>query len=403
MPIAQCFSPDIPALMIDPFDEEVLRNPEPYYASLREAGPIVVIEKYGILASGRHKETQEIFADATRFVSSRGIGLSDFKVEKPWRQPSIILEADPPEHTRARLVMTRTLSPHAVVVLKEKFEEEAELLINRLIEKHEFDAVRDLAEAFPLRVFPDAVGIAGEGREALLAYGRMVFNAVGPDNAVRRRAFANAASIVAWIERHCARSAISSNGFAATIYAAAETGELTEQEAGLLVRSLLSAGIDTTVAALGSAMFCFATNPDQYAVLRGDPQLARQAFDEVLRFTSPVHSFFRTANQNTEVSGIPITEGSKILCVLGSANRDPAKWPDASKFDIARKPTGHLAFGTGIHSCVGQAVARLEAEAVLTSLATKVETIQLTDDAVWRPGNSVRALKRLPLRVTRRA
>ena len=287
MTIAQRFSPDIPVLTIDPFDEAVLRDPEPYYAKLREAGPLVNVEKYGILACGRFKETQEIFADWTRFVSSRGVGLSDFKAEKPWRQPSIILEADPPKHSRTRNVMARAMSPHAVARLKDRFSEEAESLIDRLLEKREFDAVRDLAEAFPLKVFPDAVGIASEGRENLLAYGNMVFNAVGPDNPVRRKAFANAPAIAAWIAQHCDRKAITSDGFAATIYAAADSGELTEQEAGLLVRSLLSAGVDTTVAGLGSAMFCFATNPDQYALLRDNPQLARQAFEEVLRFTSP--------------------------------------------------------------------------------------------------------------------
>ena len=402
MTIAQRFSPDIPVLTIDPFDEAVLRNPEPYYAKLREAGPLVNVEKYGILACGRFKETREIFADWSRFVSSRGVGLSDFKVEKPWRQPSIILEADPPQHSRTRTVMARAMSPRAVARLKDRFSEEAELLIDRLLEKREFDAVRDLAEAFPLKVFPDAVGIASEGRENLLAYGNMVFNALGPDNPVRREAFANAPAIAAWIAQHCDRKAITSDGFAATIYAAADSGELTEQEAGLLVRSLLSAGVDTTVTGLGSAMFCFATNPDQYALLRDNPQLARQAFEEVLRFTSPVHSFCRTANRDTEVSGLPIPEGAKILCVLGSANLDPEKWPNAGKFDIERKPTGHLAFGTGIHGCVGQSVARQEAEAVLTAVARKVEAIELAADPVWRPGNSIHALDRLPLRITPR-
>jgi 4-methoxybenzoate monooxygenase (O-demethylating) len=402
MTIGQHFSADIPVLTIDPFDEAVLRNPEPYYARLRAAGPLVNVEKYEILACGRFKETQEIFADWTRFVSWRGVGLSDFKVEKPWRPPSIILEADPPEHSRTRAVMARAMSPRAVARLQDRFSEEALSLIDRLLEMREFDAVRDLAEAFPLKVFPDAVGIASEGRENLLAYGHMVFNALGPDNPVRREAFANAPAIAAWIAQHCDRKAITSDGFAATIYAAADSGEVTEQEAGLLVRSLLSAGVDTTVTALGSAMFCFATNPNQYALLRDHPQLARQAFEEVLRFTSPVHSFCRTANRDTEVSGLPIPEGAKILCVLGSANLDPEKWPNAGQFDIGRKPTGHLAFGTGIHGCVGQSVARQEAEAVLAVLARKVEAIELAADPMWRPGNSLHALDRLPLRITPR-
>src|SRR5688572_14778178 len=271
MAIARPFSPDIPVLTIDPFDEDVLRHPEPYYARLREAGPLAHVEKHSILACGRYKETQEIFADSKRFVSSRGVGLSDFKSEQPWRRPSIILEADPPEHTRTRAAMARAMSPHAVARLRERFRDEAGVLIDALLEKRDIDAVKDLAETFPLTVFPDAVGIAGEGPETLLAYGSMVFNALGPDNPVRRRAFADATSVVAWIEQRCARAAITPGGFAATIYAAADVGELSEQEAGLLVRSLLSAGVDTTVAALGSALFCLATNPGQYALLRHDP------------------------------------------------------------------------------------------------------------------------------------
>jgi cytochrome P450 len=107
-------------------------------------------------------------------------------------------------------------------------------------------------------------------------------------------------------------------------------------------------------------------------------------------------------NQDTEVSGLPIPEGAKILCVLGSANLDPEKWPNAGKFDIERKPTGHLAFGTGIHGCVGQSVARQEAEAVLTAVARKIEAIELAAEPVWRPGNSMNALDRLPLRITPR-
>src|SRR5262245_32195469 len=184
MATIRTFSPDIPVLPIDPYDEEVLRNPLPYYAKLREAGPLVSIEKYGILACGRFKETQEIFADSTRFVSSRGVGLSDFKVEPPWRRPSIILEADPPEHARTRAVMARAMSSRAMSLLKERLRAEAESLIDSLLEKRQFDAVRDLAEGFPLKVFPDAVGIASEGREMLLAYGNLVFNALGPDNSL---------------------------------------------------------------------------------------------------------------------------------------------------------------------------------------------------------------------------
>jgi len=395
-------APDIPAWDIDPYAPDVLRDPEPYYAELRDRGPLVWLSRYGIFAAGRHREVQEVFSDWERFVSSRGVGLSDFRTEKPWRPPSIVLEVDPPAHTRTRAVITRALSPRAVGRLKAAFQAEADALVDRLLARDTddrgFDAVPDLAEAFPLKVFPDAVGIAAEEREMLLVYGAMVFNALGPDNAIRREAMSRAAEVTAWIGGRCRREAITGDGFAATIYAAADAGEIDEGEAGLLVRSMLSAGVDTTVNGLASALWCLSRNPGQYALLRADPTLARPCFEEVLRRTSPVHSFCRTANQDTRVSGVAVAEGSKILCVLAAANLDPDHWPDADRFDIRRRPVGHVAFGTGIHGCVGQAVARQEAEAVLSAIARKVAAIEPAGAPVWRPNNAVRGLQSLPIR-----
>ena len=396
------FAPEIPILDLDPFNEEVLRAPEAYYEALRAAGPIVHLSRYGVLACGRYPETQEIFSDWNRFVSSRGVGVSDFKLEKPWRPPSIILEVDPPDHTRTRTVMTKAMSPKAISALKEGFRIEAERLVERLLDIREFDAVAELSEKFPLSVFPKAVGLSDPDRDMLLGYGSLVFNALGPENDLRRNAFKNAAEINAWIAAHCERDALAPGGFGDTIYQAADNGDLTEQEAGMLVRSLLSAGVDTTVAGIGAAVFCFATNPDQYTDLVENPALARQAFEEVLRYVSPVHAFFRTANSDTEVSGIAIPDGAKIHCCLGAANLDPEKWPEPGKFDIRRRPVGHLAFGTGVHGCVGQTVARQEAEAVLSALAARVGAIELAGQPVWRPNNALRSLDSLPVRLSPR-
>lgn len=383
----------------DFFDEAVLAQPEPFYAELRERGPLVRLTRYDVLAVGRYAETYTIFSDWKRFVSSRGVGLTDFKKEKPWRQPSIVLEVDPPEHTRTRTVINRALSPRAVNALKESFRAEAEALVDRLLQVGTFDAIPEFAEAFPLKVFPDAVGISPEGRENLLLYGSMVFNALGPDNGPRRESMAHAAFVVPWINQRCARDAITADGFAATIYEAVGTGELTEAEAGMLVRSLLSAGVDTTVTGIGSALWCFATNPGEYAKLRADASLVKPAFEETLRYTSPVSAFCRTANQDTEVSGLRIREGEKILCMLGAANLDEAKWPEAHRFKVDRKPTGHLAFGVGIHGCVGQTVARAEVEAVIAALRERVGSIELAGEAVWQPNNSMHLLKSLPITI----
>ena len=158
---------------------------------------------------------------------------------------------------------------------------------------------------------------------------------------------------------------------------------------------MLSAGVDTTVAALGNAICCLAANPGEFERLKADPSLARPAFEETLRYTSPVHTFCRTASVDTEVGGIEISTGTKILCVLAAANLDEDHWPDAGRFDITRRPTGHLALGVGIHNCVGQNVARAEGEAVLAALAAKVDSIELTGEPIWRPNNALHALAQL--------
>ena len=166
------------------------------------------------------------------------------------------------------------------------------------------------------------------------------------------------------------------------------------------LRGLLSAGLDTTVYALGNALFAFATHPEAWARLRVQPDLARGAFEEVLRFESSVQTFFRTTTTATELGGSELPAGAKILLFLGAANRDPRRWEEPERFDIGRKTTGHVAFGYGIHSCVGQTVARLEGEIILTALAERVERIELAGPPVRRLNNTLRGLARLPLRVT---
>ena len=385
---------------VDPYDEAILANPTAYYAELRDRGPFVYIPRYAILACGRYDVTKEVFADHTRFVSSRGVGLTDFSLEKPWRSPSIILEVDPPEHTKARRVMARAMSPGAVARLRDAFGHEARALVARVLDRGRIEAIADFAEAYPVAVFPRAVGLRNVDQRKLVDYGAMVFNALGPDNALRRTALAKAPQIVPWITEQCERANLHTDGIGAGIYAVADAGDITEAEAALLVRSLLSAGVDTTVTAIGSALWALAHNPDQLARLRADPRLARNAFEETLRLTSPVHSFCRTAGVATEVAGIAIEEGTKILCVLGAANLDPAQWPEPERFDIGRRAGGHLAFGVGIHGCVGQNIARAEGEAVLSAVAAAVTTIDVTSTPVWRPNNSIHALDRLELRLT---
>jgi 4-methoxybenzoate monooxygenase (O-demethylating) len=385
---------------IDPFSDEFLSDPYPHHHALREAGPAVWLERYGIWAMARHEQVRDALTDWQTYCSGAGVGLSDFRKEPPWRPPSIILEADPPLHTKTRAVLTRILSPGAIKVLRETFDREAEALVARLVERREFDGVADLAEPYPLKVFPDAVGLSAEGRENLLPYGNMVFNSFGPRNELFNRAMANAGPVRDWIMSKCSRAALDPDGLGMQIYRAVDTGDLTEDEAGMLVRSFLSAGIDTTVYGLGNTLYCLARHPQQWTNLRENPALIRGAFEEVLRFEAPTQTFFRTTTKAVDVAGVRLGDGEKVLLFLAAANRDPRRWDNADTFDVTRRAAGHMTFGTGIHGCVGQAVARLETEAILTALVKRVAAIEMTGEPRRRLNNTLRGFDSLPLRVT---
>lgn len=384
----------------DPFDLNTLANPFPLHQHLRETGPVVWLEHYQIWALARYEQVHAALNDWETFCSSAGVGITDFRKEKPWREPSILLEKDPPEHTHARSAMTRVLSPAAIRSLREGFEAYAEQLVDELVERGEFDAATDCAEVFPLKVFPDALGLAADERHHLLRYGNIAFNAFGPRNSLFEASMEEAPEVSQWIIARCARDKLAPDGLGARIFSMADEGKITEREAGLLVRSLLTAGVDTTVNGIGCALRSLAANPDQWAILRDDPKLARAAFEETLRYDSPVQTFFRTTTRPVEIEGITLGEGEKLLMFLGAANRDPRRWDNPDKFDIQRKATGHVGFGSGIHGCVGQMIARLEAEVILNALTKRVHTLELTAKPEPKLNNTLRGWAHIPVRVT---
>lgn len=389
----------IPVVDFDPFADDFLTDPYEFHRQMRDAGPVVHIPKYNLLGVARHAEVHAVLNDWQTFISSAGVGLANFRTEKPFRPPSLILEADPPQHTRSRTVLARILSPKAVQQIRGTFQAEAEALIDGLLEKGAIDGVKELSEVYPLKVFPDAVGLSSDGRENLLAYGDMVFNAFGPRNELFMNSARRVEPVTKWIMEHCRRENLRPGGFGDQIYQAVDSGELTADEAPMLVRSFLTAGVDTTVNGIGNALLCFSTRPEQWAKLHANPALARPAFEESLRYESSVQTFFRTASRDCEIAGIPIKSDTKVLTFLASANRDPRHWQDPEIFDIERRATGHMAFGSGIHGCVGQAVARLEGELILTALAKRVKRIELVGKPVRRLNNTLRALASLPLKL----
>lgn len=387
---------------IDPFSPEFRLNPFPYYAELRALGPIVWLEKYEIWCVPHYAGVKAVLSDWENYSNAGGGGLTNYFKVKPWRKPSLILDADPPDHTRVRKVLMRVISATALKAMKPGFVPVAERLVDAALDAGEVEAVNDLVAPFPLTVFPDAVGMPRLDRHIMLKYGGMVFGAFGPLTDWYHELMRDADEVSAWIDARCDRSALAPGGLGQDIYAAADAGELTHDEAKLLVRSLLSAGVDTTVDGIGLALKCLVDNPDQFELLKDDPSLGRSVFEEATRFDSSSQSLFRTTLREVEFAGQKIDRHEKVFLLVGSAGRDPAKWDNPDRFDITRNFTGQMGYGWGIHGCVAQMMARLEGEVFFRAIGEKVDSLRYTGAPELRTVPGLRGLNKLPIALTRR-
>jgi 4-methoxybenzoate monooxygenase (O-demethylating) len=367
----------VPTSDYDPFTPEAILDAHRWDGAIREQAPAVYLRRYDIWATGRHEQVQAMLRDWETF-SSTSRPFFDPKAIRP----NILITQDPPEHTRVRAVIHRALSPRALRSMGEDFDRAAEELVDRLLAggTAEVDGHLDVAAAYALKVFPDAIGLPEEGRHHLLRFGDAAFNAFGPRNEIYHRGMERAADALAWVEANTRREAMRPGGMGAQIYAAAEEGEVTWHEAELLVRTLFAAGFDTTIYAIGSLLRAFAESPDQWRILRADPGLVRAAFEEILRFESPSRFGGRVAVRDTELDGVRVPAGARFMVMFLASGRDPRRWEEPDRFDIRRKATGHVNLGYGIHACVGQAVARIEGQSLLAALARRVEHIELAGE-----------------------
>ncbi|HEX2247249.1 MAG TPA: cytochrome P450 [Arthrobacter sp.] len=392
--------PGVAMLSDDPYSDGNLADPYPLFERMRAAGPAVYLQQYNVLAFPRYEECRDVLADHQTFINCAGVGPKNLHQEPSWK-PQGILDSDPPVHTQLRKAMASVISPKGTRALRAGFETFAGQLLPQLLERGEIDGVKDLAQVYPIRVFGDAVGIPREGRaENLISQGAMSFSYFGPEDAHHQHFIEQGAGTFAWVMDHTARAKLAPGGLGAQLWDRADAGDISAQAAPLLVRALLSAGLDTTVIGLGNALKLLAEHPHEWAKLRQNPRLVKFAIDEVLRFDSPFQSFFRTTAADTVFRGIPIPAETKIVLFLGSANRDTAQFgPDAGEFRIERDAASMIAFGNGIHRCMGQPITRLEMEVVLGWLAEHVERLELAGKPVPYLHNTLKGWESLPLRL----
>jgi 4-methoxybenzoate monooxygenase (O-demethylating) len=385
---------------INPFEGETFLNPFPAYAELRSLGPVVWLESVGVWGVFRDPIVRRVITDWESFGSCGGGGTCNYHREEPWRPRSVIFETNPPHHARTRAILARVLSPGSIARLRATIEAEAERVVKAAVARGCFDAVSDLAMPFPMKVLPDAVGLPAEGRENMLTYNSFVRK--GRVHNWRSRwteeDFAEGERITAWVEEHCKRDNLAPGGFGAQIYEAADAGEISHYEAANLIRSFLAAGVETTINGISATINLLMQNQEQWRLVREEPGRMRAAFEEALRYDAAIQIVARNTMSDMVFEAVPMKQYDKIIAFTGSANRDPERWDNPDVFDITRRAAGHVALGAGIHGCVGQMMARLEATALLSALVRAVEQIHPAGKPAWRTSGS-RGLVKLPVSV----
>ena len=389
---------DVPRLDVDPFDVRHLREPYALQTLLRDAGPVVWLERYGTYGAAGHAEVQQILQDPAHFSSAAGVGLAHLRRPGAWREPSPLVESDPPQHTVIRRTMDQILAPSVIREWRTQFTLEAERLCDSIVKTGTVDGVRDLAQRYVHTAFPSALGIESHP-ENLLIVGHHNANAAGPRNALFEETLAALESIKDWYLRHQTREAMLPGGFGERVFDAEAAGALPTGVAGPVLRTLLRGGLDTTISGIASTLWLFATHPERWQAVRQDPALIPGAFEEALRLESPTPAIYRTTTDGAEVAGIALAPDTKIQLFIGAANRDPRRWPDAEVFDPARRARS-LIFGGGPHHCLGQRIARLEAECFLVAFVRRVKGLTPAGPPAWYALNMLRALERLPLTLT---
>lgn len=387
--------------MLELFSDEVRRNPFPVYAQLREMSPVLrVPPPFDGWMLFDYESVKWALNDHETFSS---------RVPAPnW-----FIFFDPPAHTRLRGLIAQAFTPRMIAGLEPRIRELSRTLLDAAMERggETLDLAADYSVPLPMQVIAGMIGIPAEEwpryklwSDAILRISYARSGRAEAEAAARAFAAVTAEMDVyagEVIERR--RGNPQDDLFTRLIEAEVDGERLTRAEIVGFLQLLVTAGQETTSDLINNAVLCLAEHPEQLARLRAAPELLPAAIEEVLRYRSPVQWMLRTPRRDVEVRGQMIPAGSLVLPVIGSANRDPKQFADAERFDIGRQPNRHLAFGHGIHFCLGAALSRLEARIALADLLARFERLELALEGEWEPRAGLHVLgpSRLPLRMGR--
>ncbi|MEU4673151.1 cytochrome P450 [Amycolatopsis sp. NPDC023774] len=392
---------------------EAGRRADPYgaYGEWRERAPVVRVGDAAVAVLG--------FGEAERVVTGVeyghpepeviGGGDADLPVDGQGRVVRAFAFLNPPDHTRLRGLVGKAFTARTVEGLVPRVEELVGEFVGRVVEAGEGDLMGQLAMPLPVTVIAELLGVPVEDRERFGAWSGAMARAAEPGfllgPGVAEAAARARREFVAYFRELAAerRSAPRDDLVSALVAVSDEGDRLSEGELLVTLTLLLVAGHETTTNLIGNGVLALLRNPDQYAALARDQArdaaLAEGAVEEVLRYDSPIQLTMRTVLTDTTLGGVELSAGTTVLVLVGAANRDPRVCEEPDRFDITRAPRRHLAFGRGIHFCLGAPLARLQARTVLRELARRAPELRLAAEPEWAETVTLRGLRTLPIAI----
>ena len=362
---------------LDPYADGALLEPWPLYAELQDQGPAVWLSKYKMFALTRYESVVKALQDPVSFPSSHGVMMND-QMNQVLRGNTLCSDGE--HHRRLRRVIAKPLTPTALKSLEERVTIEAEELVARLADQAIFCATRDLATHLPVSVVANEVGLPEEGRKQMLTWADQMFNCFGPANERMRESLPALNEMMHYATTQAVRGKLKRGSWAEAIIDAAERGEVDKASCPVMMIDYMGPSLDTTIFGISNGVWLFARHPDQWDRIREFPSLIPSAINEILRMEAPVQGFSRYVARDYYMDGVTLPADSRAIVFYGAANRDRRKFPDPHRFDVARNPTNHMAFGAGPHVCVGINLARLEMKAVFGALAKRVKKFHIEEE-----------------------
>jgi cytochrome P450 len=390
---------------------ETRANPYPYYDSLRNGGRVHTT-RFGSLVVHRHDDVTAVLRD-NRLSSSNSHNDNYKQFSAMARQLGFgalidmqertMLFLDPPDHTRLRRLAGKAFTVRAVEAMRSYIAELVDGMLDEADRRGRFDLISDVAYPLPVTVISQMMGVPLEDRDQLREWTAVAVRVLDPSDDMA--ALVPAGQAVEQLRQYFddlvarRRSNLSDDLLSALIAAEEEGERLSHGELLATCVLLYAAGFETTVNLIGNGMLALLNNRPAFDRLGAEPELAASATEEALRYDSPVQLTGRTASEEVDVAGARLERGQEVLLILGAANRDPSAFDEPDAFDIGRTPNRHLAFSSGIHTCLGAGLARVEAQVAFTAIARRFPQLEVDGEPVRRATITLRGLESFPVRV----